>query len=150
MKSQWTIYLLLIIVLMVWGLVAWKIFMPNREIVQVSTLERFIPVSTSATRDTLRLNYTDPFLKVDTPSKVILQANVRDSKQSRSSRERLQFVHIGVISVPGRQLHIVTNENNRYELEKGDTIACFRLCNYDADSIYFEKGGVIYGVKRCE
>ena len=38
----------------------------------------------------------------------------------------------------------------QYELSLRDTAAGFRLTGADRDSLYLEREGTVYGVKRCD
>ena len=152
MKSRGTISLLLAAVVAVWGLVAWKILTPGREGLRVAVPERSVGKHPAAVADTLQLDYPDPFLKAAAVPEPMLQPPVRQppSERKRPRRERIQAVHLGSVSVVGRQLHILTLGGRQYELPPGDTAGGFRFRSYDADSLYLEKKGFIYGVKRCE
>lgn len=152
MKSRWTLRLLAAAVAVVWGLVAWRIFAPGRQAVPDGT-----PASPPGERpevaaETLRADYPDPFLKGAASPAPLRRQPVRPlhSRPKRLRRTPPHAVHLATVSAAGREYHILTFDGRPCELQRGDTVAGFRLRGADADSLYFEREGVVYGVKRCE
>ena len=54
------------------------------------------------------------------------------------------------VTAGGQALHILTIGGRQYELSLRDTAAGFRLTGADRDSLYLEREGTVYGVKRCD
>ena len=62
MKSKTTIYVLIAAVLVIWGVIAWKLFVPSR--VETNTARTSVSKTVVASEiDTLMLDYPDTFLK---------------------------------------------------------------------------------------
>lgn len=63
MKSRWTTYVLLVVVLAVWGAVAWKIFNPSSKDEANTVPQVRVQTVPKEHQDTLLCDYPDPFLK---------------------------------------------------------------------------------------
>lgn len=153
MKSRWTTYLLLAVVVAVWGVVAWKIFAPASDTVPAAHPRPAAPVAAAAVADTLRLDYPDPFLKGAPRQVVKPRSAVRGlprAKTAQPRRERVNMVHLGTIRSAGKRLYILSLGDVQYELAQGESAAGFQLAECDSDSLYLLKNGVTYGVKLCE
>lgn len=152
MKSRWTTRLLLIVVAAVWGVVAWKIFRPVPEVVVPEHAPRPAADTVAVADDTLRFDYPDPFLKNDAREVETLRPVVRElpSPARQVPRERVFFEHTGIVRSGGTTLYIVTVGGEQYELRMREQIGEFVLAAADVDSLYFNKQGLVYGVKRCE
>lgn len=153
MKSRWTTYLLLVVVVAVWGVVAWKIFAPASETVSVAQPKRAVPAAEAAAADTLYLDYPDPFLKGAPRQVVKPRSAVRGlprAKTAQPRRERVNMVHLGTIRSAGKRLYILSVGDAQYELAQGESAGGFVFVECDRDSLYLSKNGVIYGVKLCE
>lgn len=61
MKSKATTYLLIAVVIIVWGIIGWRIFSPKDDAAQSPPAPKKTGVAAQAA-DTLVLNYRDPFL----------------------------------------------------------------------------------------
>lgn len=152
MKSRWTTRLLLLVVAVVWGVVAWRIFRPAPETVAPDHTPRPAADTVAMIDDSLCIDYPDPFLKnnareAETPRPVVrdLPPPVR-----QVPRERVRFEHTGTVRSGGTTLYIVTMGGEQYELHLRERIGEFVLAAADADSLYFNKQGLVYGVERCE
>lgn len=153
MKSRWTTYLLLAAVAAVWGVVAWKIFVPANDATPAVSPKPVVPAVGAPAADTLQLDYPDPFLKVAARPAATVRPVVRGlppAKPAPTKRERVKIVHLGSISSGGQQLHILTVGEVQYELKRGDAADGFVLTACDRDSLYLCRNGITYGVKRCE
>lgn len=150
MKSRWTTYVLLAVVLGVWGAVAWKIFDPG-----VKGQTKNAPPSPTKTvaescADTLLCNYSDPFLKgvqAAPASRPMLRAL---PKKTTLRRERFRCEHKGTMASGKRVLYILAFGETQYELSRGESAEGFTLRNCDRDSLYLEKDGLVYGVRLCD
>ena len=104
--------------------------------------------------ETLRQDYPDPFLKGVAAPKPDARSVVRRlppaGKAEPKRRERVQLSHLATVTAGGQALHILTIGGRQYELSLRDTAAGFRLTGADRDSLYLEREGTVYGVKRCD
>lgn len=153
MKSRWTTYLLLAVVVAVWGIVAWKIFVPADDAAPAARPGPSVPVVQPAPADTLLLDYPDPFLKGAARPAAAARSVVRGlpvPKPAPPKRERVQIVHLGTVRSAGKRLYILTVGEEQYELSCGDAAGEFVLTACDRDSLYLRKAGITYGVKLCD
>ena len=142
MKSRWTTCLLLAAVVAVWGVVAWRILAPARPAAPDVRPATDTPAVPQIVAETLRLDYPDPFLKgVAAPT---------PAARSVVRRLPVQLSHLATVTAGGQALHILTIGGRQYELSLRDTAAGFRLTGADRDSLYLEREGTVYGVKRCD
>ena len=154
MKSRTTLVLLLAAVVTVWGVVAWRILAPARPAVPDVRPAADTPAPLQIVAETLRLDYPDPFLKgmaAPKPAAPSVMHRLPPAKKTAPKRrERVQLSHLGTVSAGGQSLHILTIAGEQYELSLRDTAAGFRLTGADRDSLYLEREGTRYGVKRCD
>lgn len=154
MKTKWTTYLLIIVVIIVWGIIIIKLFLHSEShgISQTqSTIVRGEFPHEMA--ESLLMNYPDPFLKKEeSKGKIVrLHQPVQKVTSKRNiDQKNIQAIHLGCISAVGKQLHIISLQGVQYELQCGDTVAGFHFFKCDSDSLYLEKEHVLYGVKLCE
>lgn len=151
MKSRWTTYLLLVVVLAVWGLVAERILFgcpDGAEAVDEPEvkMERIIrPHET----DTLRCDYPDPFRVGRTKTTVRKPKTVKTIKRPVGrKREKVALNYFGSVRSGERMLHIVHIDGVQHELSVGEFADGYRLKSADADSLYFEKDEIIYSLSR--
>ena len=154
MKSRWTTCLLLAAVVAVWGVVAWRILAPARPAAPDVRPATDAPAAPQIVAETLRLDYPDPFLKdAARPQAAAPRSVVRRlppvKKAAPKRRERVQLSHLATVTAGGQALHILQIDGRQYELSLRDTAAGFRLTGADRDSLYLEREGTVYGVKRC-
>ena len=112
------------------------------------------PAAPQIVAETLRLDYPDPFLKgvaAPTPAaRSVVRRLPPAGKAKPKRRERVQLSHLATVTAGGQALHILTIGGRQYELSLRDTAAGFRLTGADRDSLYLEREGTVYGVKRCD
>lgn len=154
MNSRWTTYLLLAVVVAVWGIVAWKIFAPVTETAPAARPKAAAPSSEPLVADTLRLDYPDPFLKgvprQRTPTAATPVRRLPAAKPSPPRRERVKIVHLGTVASSGKRLFILSVGDGQYEIACGGAAGDFVLVGFDRDSLYLRKDGITYGVRQCE
>lgn len=154
MKSRWTTCLLLAAVVAVWGVVAWRILAPARPAAPDVRPATDTPAVPQIVAETLRLDYPDPFLKgvaAPTPAaRSVVRRLPPAGKAEPKRRERVQLSHLATVTAGGQALHILTIGGRQYELSLRDTATGFRLTGADRDSLYLEREGTVYGVKRCD
>lgn len=154
MNSRWTTYLLLAVVVAVWGIVAWKIFASVTETAPAARPKAAVPAVESPVADTLRLDYPDPFLKGVPRQRTSTAATpvrrLPAVKPSPPRRERVKIVHLGTVASGGKRLFILSVGDSQYEIACGAAAGDFVLTGFDRDSLYLRKDGITYGVKQCE
>ena len=154
MKSRWTTWLLSGVVILIWGVIGWKICFPSAgKVVREQQVPSVVSSAVPEIQDTLRCDYTDPFTR---GASVVRSAAMRSTVRSLPPktvplrREKLQAGHLGTIRSQGEKLYILTVDGVQYELHCGEPAGGFVLCGCDGDSLYLEKQGLKYGVKLCE
>lgn len=145
MKSRGMTYLLLAVVLGVWGVVLWKVFFTRRDAAIVSPVATVHPVNRNAAIiDTLRLDYRDPFLEIppQTVPPLSERATVRSilKQADRSEPEAPTFSYLGVIRKSDKLHFLFTVEGSQVMIRPGESIGEYRLCGGCADSVQFIKG----------
>lgn len=151
MKSRGLTYLLLVVVLGVWGVVAWKLFFPGPK----ETIPG--PVAVSGTRedlhiadDTLRLDYPDPFLRMaaakpSAPAPVPVTSTVRPAV--RKERAAAQLTCTGRIRKQGTDRYLVSVDGHVHLLRQGESGGGFTLRQLRGDSLVMVRDGQSYSVK---
>lgn len=154
MKSRWTIWLLSGVVVLIWGVIGWKIcFPPGKEVAGEQKASVPTRPALAGTQDTLRCDYADPFIRGTSAARSsATRSTVRSlpKKAVQVRREKVQAGHLGTICAQGEKLYILSVNGEQYELYCGDPAGDYVLCGCDADSLYLEKEDVKYGVKLCE
>lgn len=151
MKSRGLTYLLLVVVLGVWGVVAWKLFFSGPK----ETIPG--PVAVPRTRenlhiadDTLRLDYPDPFLraaaaKPSAPAPVPVTSTARPV--GRKELPAAQLACSGRIRKQGIDRYLVSVDGHVHLLARGETAAGFTLQALRGDSLVMVRDGRTYFVK---
>ena len=130
MKSRPLTYLLLVVALGIWGVVAWKLFFSGPK--PAASDPAAVPVARNNPRadiDTLRLDYPDPFLRA-----VATKPSVPGAC---TGRIRKQGTDRYLISIDGR-VHL---------LRQDESAGGFRLHAVGADSLWLAADGRKYGLK---
>lgn len=149
MKSKITVYLLIAAVLVIWGVIAWKLFTPSR----VET--HSAPPSTPKTAvieqtDTLWRDYPDPFLKKSdrTLARAVPTSgkNVSKTRPPDKIREECRIRYIGHIRRGKIRSCIVESGGSHHSLAKGESVDGFLLSKIFPDSLVFTKDGFSYTV----
>lgn len=155
MKSRWTTWVLLAAVAVIWGAVARMILTASHgDVKPGSRANATAAAPASFAADTLRCDYPDPFTKGyaanarTTGARQVLRRLPQQPKPER--RAMIRAEHLGTIRVQNRILHILMLDGQQYELRCGDPAGDFVLKKADADSLYLERDGSVYGVKKCE
>lgn len=146
MKSRWTIYVLIIVALAVWGIIAAKVIskLPKSDMQQgrVSTPVRGAIVGP----DTLIMNYPDPFFK-DMPQSPTLEIydTPVDTKEPILAPAHIRLK--GVIRGGRNIFYILESSGRANMMTTGDTIDGFRLLSTYPDSVILAKRGQRFTIK---
>jgi len=155
MKSKATTYLLFAIVLVIWGVIVWKLFSPSRkeafpQSIQVSN------VVTSEKNDTLKLNYVDPFLKKHESASTQIKKNSSskiffvDTKHLERSMENCPITYIGYMHQGRNHNGIIKSNGIHHSITTGDIVHGFRLVAMYPDSLIFIKDGLSYTINLVQ
>lgn len=148
MKSKTTIYLLIAAVLVIWGVIAWKLFAPSR--VETSIVPPSVPkAAVTSDRDTLLLNYPDPFLKKQSGASTYTTAPAKKKEPEPrlpKIREECQLRYIGHIRQGKVRSCIVESGGAHRSVAMGESVDGFRLAKIFPDSLVFTKDGFSYTI----
>lgn len=149
MKSRPLTYLLLIVALGVWGVVAWKLFFSGPK--PAAPAPTAVPAVGSNTRtddDTLWLDYPDPFLRTaaaQPPARTSAKGTPRPTAQKKRSAAKLACT--GRIRKQGTDHYLVSIDGRVHLLRQGESAGGFRLHAVGADSLWLATDGRKYGLK---
>ena len=150
MKSKTTVYLLIASVMVIWGVIAWKLFAPSRT--AISTTPPSAPQTVVVSeRDTLILGYPDPFLKkqpgVSGSGHTAPPVKKKEPEpQPPKIREECQLRYIGHIRQGKVRRCIVESGGAHHSAAMGESVDGFRLAKIFPDSLVFTKDGFSYTV----
>ncbi|MCL2562125.1 MAG: hypothetical protein FWE10_07415 [Rikenellaceae bacterium] len=156
MKSKKTTYLLLGGVLVVWGLILWKMFFNKAEdVASVAPVHRVIAEPVAA--DKLVLNYRDPFLQ---ETATIVRSSPRPAATSHVAappveepltpyiEHRLRY--LGQITRNGAVHGLVEIDGVLHTIRRGDTAEGYRLETIWRDSIRLRHDREMFTVRLGE
>ncbi len=153
MKNKLLTYLLLVLVIVVWGLIFVRLFGSKNEeqkIQKGNMIKNSIDSSILNTKYTLRFNYADPFLgqknsisQVRKPKKFI---EVKDQPKP----EPIEVQYLGMISNKKQKsvLALIRLNGQEYYLSLGETMNGLELIKCDEIEIVLKKGNKKYTVSK--
>lgn len=139
MKSRPLTYLLLVAAFGVWGVVAWKLFSSGpKPVAHTPTVVITVGTDTCPHKDTLRLDYPDPFLRVvvekpSVPMSVSARMTVRTSVQQK--RSAAQITCRGRIRNQNVDYYLVSINGHVHLLRPGESAEDFTLQQVRNDSL---------------
>ena len=141
MKSKITTYLLLAAVLIIWGVIVWKLFVPAR--METFPLPAILKAVSNERSDVLRLDYPDPFLKrqerVSAPTHTTeVSLNMQPLEKIR---EECPIAYIGYMRQGGDTSCIVRLNGVHHSITIGEVVSGFLLARIYPDSLIFKKDG---------
>ncbi|MCD7970265.1 MAG: hypothetical protein LUF87_07925 [Alistipes sp.] len=148
MKTKTGTYLLLIAALAVWGVIAWKIIRREQPGTAEALPEVPIAVKEKNPRDTLWLNYRDPFLGE------ILQPTVESEEPDAEGNDRVELRPVasynvryyGTIIKNRVENYIIEIDGQQHLFRQGSTQDGFTLRRVYPDSVLLVKDGVEFSV----
>lgn len=155
MKSKLTTYVLLTVVVVVWGIIVWKFFFqqPKQEHVMMT---RHDPVK-KGIADTLLLSYPDPFLdgkEVGKKEPVTASAAKRIETQPAPKLPALpakpithNVKYVGTIAKNKNSYSLVEINGSLNTMKAGDETCGYELVRVYADSLLLVKDGDTLTVK---
>lgn len=153
MKNKLLTYLLIVLVIVVWGLIFMRLFSTSKEEIRtqrVINTKYTIDTSILNTKYTLRLNYIDPFLgqknKVFLLSKPKKNIKVKEKVQ----QEPIDAQYMGMISNKKQKsvLALIRLNGEEYYLSVGETIDEVELIKCSETSIVLKKGKTKYIINK--
>lgn len=149
MKSRKTTYLLLAVVLIVWGAVLYQLLFSKTAEEELCTPALAAKTETPDKKDSLWLNYRDPFLgNIAIPEEVSIEREDFTAKVSWEEKKDKNptgdLCYYGRITNQNRTYCLVSIGNEPHQMERGDIRDGFKLTHIYEDSIYLEKQGEVY------
>ncbi len=128
MRSRATTYVLIAVVLAVWGGVLWRVF-GHEDVPAVAALR--VPAQVMAD-DTLLLDYRDPFVQEDVVERPSVIERPAEPQPPRAEH-RLRY--LGRISMDGAAYALVEINGSLHTMRRGETAEGYRLEMLWNDSI---------------
>lgn len=150
MKSRGLTYLLLIVVLGVWGVVAWKLFFSKPEVTPAAPAALVTRQKKPDNGDTLWLDYPDPFLRAAVPQPAPGTASHTVKKAVPATGKPEPAINLacnGRIRSKGTDRYLVSFDGRVHLLGRGESAEGFTLQLLRGDSIGLFRNGKIYFVK---
>lgn len=152
MKSRSLTYLLLIVALGVWGVVAWKLFFSGPK--PAAPAPAAVPAARNDSRadiDTLRLDYPDPFLRAAAAKLQTQSVRVSTDKTSRPTarkeRPAAKLACTGRIRKQGVDHYLISIDGRVHLLRQGQSARGFTLRQIRGDSLVMVRDEERYPVK---
>lgn len=150
MKSRALTYLLLVVALGVWSIVAWRIFFSRPKETAIAPAAVSTREGSRIDGDTLWLDYPDPFLraaavKPSAPASVPVTSTVRPVV--RKERAAAQLACSGRIRKQGTDRYLVSIDGHVHLLRQGESGGGFTLRQLRGDSLVMVRDGQSYSVK---
>ncbi|MDR1199876.1 MAG: hypothetical protein LBK94_12855 [Prevotellaceae bacterium] len=152
MKSKYTTYLLIISVIIIWGLIAKRIFFSgddDTDAVQTRKSPQNVQLQQA---DTLYLNYADPFLKTQVRKRQ-RQSSAKPNlsqpkKEAKQHADNILLQYVGYVKERNNETvsYLIKINGIQQIMKKNDNIDGLKLIKVTADSLFFEKEDNKYSV----
>ncbi|MCC8035830.1 MAG: hypothetical protein LIO77_07880 [Rikenellaceae bacterium] len=147
MRSKVSIYILSVVAVLVWGKIVWNIAIPKETGVPVVPVKESPPVREKERRDSLWLNYRDPFLGTVEKESVAMEPEQEVEISSEKNRPDFNVLYFGKIIKNRTANHIVEIDGHQYIMRRGDTHKGYRITETYDDSLTFCKDGYYFSVQ---
>ena len=153
MKNKLITYLLIVLVIVVWGLIFMRLFSTSKEEIKsqrVINTKYTIDTSILNTKYTLRLNYTDPFLGQKNKVFLLSKPKKNIKLKEKVQPEPIDAQYLGMISNKKQKsvLALIRLNGEEYYLSVGETINEIKLLNCTETSIVLKKGNTKYIINK--
>lgn len=153
MKNKLLTYLLIVLVIVVWGLIFMRLFSTSKEEIKsqrVINTKYTIDTSILNTKYTLRLNYTDPFLGQKNKAFLLSKHKKSIKIKEQVQPESIDAQYLGMISNKKQKsvLALIRLNGEEYYLSIGETIDEIKLVNCNETSIVLKKGKTKYIINK--
>ncbi len=135
MKSRITTYILTLVALAVWGLIAWRIFFSLPDTHVTPELRPILGNLEETKKYILRLDYDDPFLKDVAP----LIPKTSGTTMPLPSPDEMPLRYLGVISSVRKKSYIFEHAGSTLSLSPGETFEGYTLVEVLPDSVRMVK-----------
>lgn len=150
MKSKKTTYLLLAVVLIIWSIILCKLLFPNKDKESSEVLVSVLEHEIAGEKDSLKLNYRDPFFGTVIPMAIVQEENYVgeiSSDKKRDPKSVDNIFYYGRITNRKQMYCLISIDNKQYVMKEGDVESDFKLLQIYEDSVHFWKDGDIYCIR---
>jgi hypothetical protein len=152
MKSKYTVYVLTVLVIIIWGFIIKKIFFPAED--NIGSIRTQQPQKNMSTNqnDTLYLNYADPFLKKHVKKQRQKQSSTKSTstqqKEVIRNVENILLQYAGYVKEKNGGIisYMVKINGVQHVMRLNGSIDGLKLIRVTADSLFFEKENNKYKV----
>jgi len=154
MKKEKKTYLLLAVVLVIWGVLAFQIFKavnPSEEVVPVFTTTQKTDLIKLEKRDTFSIvaNYRDPFLGT-LPKSSIPKKKERQSKKEVVPEKDIRYTGFITESKSGNKVFFISIEGVQQMLSKNQEFNGVKLISGDGNKVKVKYSGKIRTIKLVQ
>lgn len=145
-------YPLLAITLIVWGLIAYKIFFYTPQEPSPSRKESKGNVRIAQQEASLLFNYRDPFLGDRKPENTNSEENIKKTVEKpalpKTEKKREQLGWQGKITSKKKEYYLISIDNIHYMVAQGEEVGGYKIHRTYNDSIVLKKEGELFTLKR--
>lgn len=153
MKNKLLTYLLLVLVIIVWGLIFVRLFSSNKEEIKIqSEINKKNAIDTSVlnTKYTLRLDYKDPFLGQKNIVHVANKPKKKIKVKEPVQQEQIDVQYLGMINNKRQKsvLALIRLNGQEYYIAIGETMNGIELIKCNETTILLKKGNSKYTISK--
>ncbi|MDR2293312.1 MAG: hypothetical protein LBE11_07555 [Prevotellaceae bacterium] len=153
MKSKYTTYSLVILVIIIWGFIVKKVFFSADENVGIIKTQQSPQNISPEQNDTLYFNYTDPFLKKHVKKRQQKQFSAKSTssqpkKETVRKLDNISLQYVGYVKEKDNGIisYLVKINGVQHIIKQNENIDGLKLIKVTADSLFFEKENNKYSV----
>lgn len=140
MKQRITTYILLAVVLMIWGIIGYRFLSGSGESEAPGAAVPGKKGTVAGRSYPPLLNYRDPFFReVPEALQKIALPEKKLSPPVVEEKELIEITCLGRIEKPGEVYYLISVQSEYYPVRPGDQIGDLKVKYVRGDSIYFEK-----------
>lgn len=142
MKKNSVTYLLLFLVLVVWGVVFYNIFNPSDKNKTEEVSASIQPRKKETIRLRLSLNYRDPFRLRRVEEKKMIETR----QEVKVIEEPPIFRYMGLIKGAKNKVIIIENNGVSELIPRSDSLLSYKILSINNDSVVLRKAGIKYSL----
>lgn len=142
MKKNSITYLLIVLVVVVWGVVFYNIFNPSDKNKTEQVAATIKSQKKENKRPRLLRNYQNPFGTKNTENKQVAEAQ----KQVEIIKEPPTFTYKGLIKGAKNKVIIIENNGISQLITRSDSILDYKVISINTDSVVLRKRGIRYSL----
>lgn len=143
MKKNIITYILIFVVIVVWGIIFYRIFAPSNKNKEGVVSSNIKVSQTENERTGLSLNYKDPF-RIENPEN---KKNIKDHK-AEIKEEPPAFKYKGLIRGARNKVIVIENNGVNEIIPLSDNILGFKIISINNDSVVVRKTGIRYSLMK--